>query len=798
MYLGACIPFMKLSYQFIFGLLAVIFLAGFLSLSYFQTNNYNSAKAAVPDVGQIEPVGSGFGGVVCDYIIPIGEPLEKTVNLLATIYEANQTTAFQLDLASNNLSSIYAKLNENKAEVCDWKKCSPNFANLGPDFKLELDAVIKKWSIGGQLPLPVDKECTGSPCPILGSPDDEKLAAVLAKAVEEIKADDLKTTEEQKTEFTQLTPIGTLIGLESIIARQEKIVQELFDESNPTEVVTEDLALGDAGTKISKTAMIQRKAAKAAQMIKECTLSETEKKLALSGRLGDKYPMTCQSALANGQYWPLAWSEYCKTECLGNQAGSDECIKCLKEPRLKIDLGSASTLAQLNYEIYNQCEKDYFNGVDDKKNPIIEKRAACYNEATGDWEMTEACMECLCTNREFYTIEGGADQVRRTRMDDDECLAWLCGGNEHNWACCHQTPIDWPVDFVDDSEPDAQVFGLTSGGQPGRTGQTFIASAYTPLRFLEGKKTSSGQGVSLGSLAVDRSVIPLGSCVKIKYINFDKDEKGNAWPTGLRNLWAPSADNVLETLGNYEKTFCANDVGDTKNKKNIIGKRIDIWLPNMLYGRAWGRREIDVTWWYDPGNPCYKGVRDVTGSFDRNFTNCGVEPTTDYAETVIADDFTFNYGKDKQFKDASPALRELLSCLKEEGKKYPTGWAITSISDSNGYDECANHWTDPTCAHAKNSCHYGGVSCKSGADGGSMAIDVSAKYGGANNIGDKIAAAACECAKNNPNLGVVTAAKEGVAGSTTNPLHYHISVQNAACNCDSKGQRSDNQCRIKK
>ena len=748
----------------------VILLAGFLSLSYFQQNSQSLAEAAVPDVGQIEPVGTGFGAAVCDRIIPIGEPLERIVDLLATVYEANQNTSYNLDLASNTLSSIYATLNKNKEEVCDWKKCSPNFANLGPDFALELDAVVKKWSFGGQVPLPVTDECLGSPCPILGNKQDADLA---------IKLGEEGKTNEQKKEIDKLTgisEIGTLIGLKWIVGRQEQIVKDLFDEANPTEVVPDDLAQGDAGVKISKTAMIQRMAAKAATMIKACALSETEQKMVLSGRQGDRYPMTCQAALANGQYWPLAWSEFCQAECAANQAGSDKCIKCLQEDRFRIDTGEASTLAQLNYEIYNQCESDFFAGKDADGKDIVITKDACYNETTGDWNLSEACMECLCTRREITkdAITRKVVKVVRKEMTDNECLAWLCGGNSHNWTCCHQTPIDWYT-FEDGTEPEAQV-RTTPTGLPGQTNQTFLASSYTPLMFLEGKKTSSGQGVSLGSMATDILEIPKGSCIKIKYIDFAKDEKGNAWPTGFWNsLVYPTKEEVLTRLGNYNETFCANDVGDTKDKKNIVGKRIDIWLPSYLYGKAWGRRNIDITWWYS-GKPCYAGARNVTGSFGLNAGNCGAEPRVSYAATETRDGYTFATGIMGQLDDASPLLKELLTCLKET-PGLESGWVISSISDGGGYDECVGKkWTDPGCAHAKNSCHYGGAICGNKAtNGGSMAIDVSAKVGV---NGKNILAATCACAAANPRLGKVTARQE------ENPVHYHISIKNEACNCD--------------
>ena len=37
---------------------------------------------------------------------------------------------------------------------------------------------------------------------------------------------------------------------------------------------------------------------------------------------------------------------------------------------------------------------------------------------------------------------------------------------------------------------------------------------------------------------------------------------------------------------------------------------------------------------------------------------------------------------------------------------------ISSISDSSGIENCVcEEWDDPTCAHSKYSCHYGGHCC---------------------------------------------------------------------------------------
>ena len=719
----------------------------------------------MPDVGQIEPVGTGFGAAVCDRIIPIGEPLERMVNLLAAVYEANQNTFYNVDMASKTLSNIYANLNkeENKELVCDWKKCSPNFANLGPTFALELDAVVKKWRMEGSVPLPVEKECVGSPCPILGNPQDAELINKLGK----------ETSDEQKKEIEGLSgisEIGTLIGLEWIVGRQEQIVKDLFDEANLTEVVPDDLAQGDAGAKISKTAMIQRMAAKAAAMIKACAPSETEKKMILSGRMGDRYPLTCQAALANGQYWPLAWSEFCQSECAANQAGSDKCIECLRKPIFDFwGLKKVSTLARLNYKIYNQCATETNEDPDTHE---VKTTGVCYNPQSGDWELSKECVDCLCAEKTVMPMapeEMGPPQIIEKKLSDNECLAWLCGGSAHNWTCCHQTPIDWYT-FEDGTEPEAQVHEVDSTAPA--FSSAFVVTSYTPPTFKQDIAiTKSGQFVGPGSMAVDERVVPLGSCIKIKNIN-KKDFLGRAWDT-IRGL--PSLEDILANTPLYTMSFCANDIGDKTKKENIVGQRIDLWLPSHPEGDAWGRRQVDIKWWYDPGNLCFDESRPYT-------TVCGNEPTSQYPVSVVANGFTFAKGKESQYFDASPDLKILLECLKDA---YPTNtWMINSISNSGvgAYRRCSQNWTDPACAHAQNSCHYGGKNCKGN---GSMAIDVSAKVGV---NGKNILAATCACAAANSSLGKVTAIEE------TDPLHYHISIKNDTCNCDGQGKRPGNVC----
>lgn len=94
-------------------------------------------------------------------------------------------------------------------------------------------------------------------------------------------------------------------------------------------------------------------------------------------------------------------------------------------------------------------------------------------------------------------------------------------------------------------------------------------------------------------------------------------------------------------------------------------------------------------------------------------------PSGDWAEF-----FGFDPGISAQAGDASDALDSLLSCM--AGALIRDGQAnvspISSISDSNGgvscyeshptWNQCTRGGQTGCCYHTKNSCHYGGASCK--------------------------------------------------------------------------------------
>lgn len=112
-------------------------------------------------------------------------------------------------------------------------------------------------------------------------------------------------------------------------------------------------------------------------------------------------------------------------------------------------------------------------------------------------------------------------------------------------------------------------------------------------------------------------------------------------------------------------------------------------------------------------------------------------------------------GISSQCKDVSPSLSGLLLCIYNS---QPNA-TISSISDSAGYDLCKNNYSRPPCAHAQNSCHYGG-SCTDG----SHAVDFSTS-----------------------NLSAATLIQAGTACGASYTLnegnHVHLSV-GSGCGCN--------------
>ncbi|MFZ1654450.1 MAG: pilin [Candidatus Moraniibacteriota bacterium] len=118
-----------------------------------------------------------------------------------------------------------------------------------------------------------------------------------------------------------------------------------------------------------------------------------------------------------------------------------------------------------------------------------------------------------------------------------------------------------------------------------------------------------------------------------------------------------------------------------------------------------------------------------------------------------------------QCGDASPQLSDLLACIQS---RYPSA-QVNSISDSAGFSQCKNNWTDPVCAHGRTSCHYGGGSSKTAPEcQRSHGADLSTRNasGGVDgNIATAIMAAAQACGGRVNNEGD----------------HIHVSTQTSCC-----------------
>jgi hypothetical protein len=118
-----------------------------------------------------------------------------------------------------------------------------------------------------------------------------------------------------------------------------------------------------------------------------------------------------------------------------------------------------------------------------------------------------------------------------------------------------------------------------------------------------------------------------------------------------------------------------------------------------------------------------------------------------------------------QCNDAAQPLSDILNCMYG---KYPNT-QITSISDDAGFDTCKNNWNDPACAHAQNSCHYGGGASQTSSEcQKSLAADFSIRNGSGQIDLSKQQA--------------VSSAASSCGGRVNNENnHVHVSAQASCC-----------------
>jgi len=212
-------------------------------------------------------------------------------------------------------------------------------------------------------------------------------------------------------------------------------------------------------------------------------------------------------------------------------------------------------------------------------------------------------MECLCTEKKMEQMapeEAGPPNIITTRMTDDECLAWLCGGSSHNWVCCHEAPIEFWGDIEGytsgEHHPDEDVkfsqedsASVDTSAAPGQ-GTVFSLTAYAEPCFPEHKCSSKATMIGFGQIAVDPKVIPYGTKVRFTgLVEADKHGKpkpGASWQASYKVDGKELLDNSTTNSG---QTFCACDSGG-----DIKKYRIDVWLPGLNNAKQFGRRNATV------------------------------------------------------------------------------------------------------------------------------------------------------------------------------------------------------------
>jgi hypothetical protein len=148
-------------------------------------------------------------------------------------------------------------------------------------------------------------------------------------------------------------------------------------------------------------------------------------------------------------------------------------------------------------------------------------------------------------------------------------------------------------------------------------------------------------------------------------------------------------------------------------------------------------------------------VSSSTGATTTGQGGVAAEPI---ATSFDCNNFTFQANIKNQCTggDASEELKTLMICLKS---KFGAKMTVNSISDSKGLQNCISNYEASGCAHAKSSCHYGGVT-----GGKSQAVDISSRTG--LNIG-AVTTAVKEC-------GLDPA--KSIKDESSSANHFHIST----------------------
>jgi len=279
------------------------------------------------------------GSLVCSEPIPTGNTWHDVLGIMRVVYSQYQNVKNSLNLAVKELQSAVLELNENP-NICDFRACSPEIINQGPEVSLDVSYVVgKKTLLSGTIPLCKPKECIGQPCPNI-----DKHLKIIKEIAKSIRV-------------------------------SQKSINFIFTEKN----IEVGELLKKKGESASDKITLPEKAKRELQFVREwfhpsagyrksCSLNKEERRKAEAGEISNVYPLRCLDALKGGFYWPKPWSKVCEKKCKDGPTKS--CIGCLGS---FASCSENTYLAKINCRIYKMCKKECEEGI------------------------SEECLTCLCS-----------------------------------------------------------------------------------------------------------------------------------------------------------------------------------------------------------------------------------------------------------------------------------------------------------------------------------------------------------------------------------------------------------------
>lgn len=479
-------------WKLFFSSFIVLIFVGFLAWGFYQ-NNRDQAMAQ-DFMGETQ--------IICEEPIPVGLAIDQAISFLNDIYETYQGDTIKT--AKDQVNDLVAIVNANgNGNVCDFNECKAQVATGGPKASIEVKALPflpGKAEYGYTVPTCNIKEGVGNPCPSLGG-------------------------------FLKKGPTNPVVleDFQNILISQADNIHLLFEGKNqdiPANLAQDGEVAGI--TKTSKADLVYRYVDSVEKdwftpnpQSNTCALSELEKTRIKQGLMGEKYPLSCLSALAQGIYSPKPWSEVCQKECADNKL-SDDCRACLAR------CDGESVYATLNCKMYSAgnkasepqrcseckneetgvCDADECNsgnwgadcvwgkqysvsaantcyqkikeaGTSDKCSTMKGQSKRCCGDKCANGVNSE-CYECLCDG-----------------LTKEQCLDWVCGGSKSNWVCCHEEPIQNPAFYIVN-----QIFDIGE----------YVESYTSPngekvFRISSGKKLTFGEAYGL-ALKITQSYVP--------------------------------------------------------------------------------------------------------------------------------------------------------------------------------------------------------------------------------------------------------------------------------------------------